>query len=342
MYAHCGSSLSPRSSRVDFHDSCVVWALLPMFSTSPFTSSCFLIISLITRLFLMPDFLNFHQVAVKYFSYFRWRIFAPWPRTILAHLEILLQEHTSRILLNLTWLQLHSLVTMLLTHFAVRCSRFCATRHRLLKEGPLYVSLALLWVSSLCETCSVVVLRHSNSLPLSVACLLSFHVVTECRKVVFVFLLSAGGSVSHESTRPTACGRMLIFQVLSTEAFTSFCHTYDGTMGSSLSKHPFLLHPLVGERLFCPPCSSSCSFLACFLSVRCLLPSLLDSGSIRSYLWLPTGTLWHVGCWHLRNKPCVVLLLRLPSLSRCTLWVLIACEGCPLKRSGRLKVLFSP
>ena len=38
-----------------------------------------------------------------------------------------------------------------------------------------------------------------------------------------------------------------ICQVLSNGAFTLFCQTYDGTMGSSLSRHPCLLPPHVAE-----------------------------------------------------------------------------------------------
>ena len=39
-----------------------------------------------------------------------------------------------------------------------------------------------------------------------------------------------------------------ICQVLSTEAFTSFCHTYDGTMGSSLQKYACPVPPHVAEK----------------------------------------------------------------------------------------------
>ena len=39
MYAHCGSSLSLRSSTSHLHVSCALWALLLISSTSPFTSS---------------------------------------------------------------------------------------------------------------------------------------------------------------------------------------------------------------------------------------------------------------------------------------------------------------
>ena len=38
-----------------------------------------------------------------------------------------------------------------------------------------------------------------------------------------------------------------IFQVLFTLAFTSFCHTFDGTMGSKLQRHHCLLPPHVAE-----------------------------------------------------------------------------------------------
>ena len=73
MYTHCLAQVwVSNSSHSHLHDSCVLWALLLISSTSPLTSS---LSSLITLLFLLPDTFNFHDVVDKYPAYFRW---GPW------------------------------------------------------------------------------------------------------------------------------------------------------------------------------------------------------------------------------------------------------------------------
>ena len=72
-----------------------------------------------------------------------------------------------------------------------------------------------------------------------------------------------------------------ICQVLSTEAFTSFCHANDGIMGSSLPRHHCLLPPHIAENVqtVFPSCAPACP-----------RGSLLDA-SHRSCLLLPPGFL---------------------------------------------------
>ena len=82
-----------------------------------------------------------------------------------------------------------------------------------------------------------------------------------------------------------------ICQVLSTEAFTSFCHACDEIMGSSLPRHrSFFLPPHVEV-----DCTRCCPFMFCCLpkrlSSRCFPSSWPDTASLRSCLLLPPGFL---------------------------------------------------
>ena len=72
-----------------------------------------------------------------------------------------------------------------------------------------------------------------------------------------------------------------ICQVLSTGAFTLFCHMYDGTMGSSLSAHACLLPPHVRKSVLS---SFFVILVLTRLSARCFPSSRPDTASFRSCL----------------------------------------------------------
>ena len=106
MYAHCIGSRADQSSVS--HSShvaraCVIlsWVLFLISSTSPFTSSFFFIISLITLLFPLSDTFNFHDVVDKYRAHLLPRTLAPLPRTSLAQV-MSPTSTTSRRLMNTT------------------------------------------------------------------------------------------------------------------------------------------------------------------------------------------------------------------------------------------------
>ena len=138
-----------------------------------------------------------------------------------------------------------------------------------------------------------------------------------------------------------------ICQALYTEAFTSFCQTYDGAMCAlaSLSTIAFSLHVVWRTALFSHPlsCALGCicepsprsfpsfwldtapfSLLHFVATSSFLCPRLLSRPSPRSFpsSWpgtaplsllsvVATGTLGHAGGWLLRRKPRVLLLRRL-------------------------------
>ena len=125
----------------------------------------------------------------------------------------------------------------------------------------------------------------------------------------------AFGSVKHEG--PSTSKRQIgeICQALYTEAFTSFCQTYDGAMCSDFpGTIAFCLHmvwrmalvssaPCLYARLHLRPSPRSFPFLG--LALR---PS-------RSCLSMPPGNLCHAGGWHLCKKPARGTCLR--SLFHC-------------------------
>ena len=96
-----------------------------------------------------------------------------------------------------------------------------------------------------------------------------------------------------------------IAQVLSTGAFTLFCHVFDGIMGSSLSVRACLLPPHVRKSVLF-------SFFVTFVLLSCSRVGLLDVSRLLGLtLRYSAPVCSYTGAWHLRKKPCVLLLLRL-------------------------------
>ena len=143
--------------------------------------------------------------------------------------------------------------------------------------------------SSLCEMGSDVVFRHSIPLSVSVACLLSYYVVTICGKVCRV---SRESCWFHQARKPllTACGRKLK-SARCWPRWTSFCQAYDGTVGSSLRRLRCLLPPHVEEDctvLLLPPPAP-------------VLPTWLSAWCFPSFFW--TWCSWWVRCtMKIRNE----------------------------------------
>ena len=132
-----------------------------------------------------------------------------------------------------------------------------------------------------------------------------------------------------------------ICQVLSTKAFTSFCQARDGIMGSSLPRHHCLVPPHVAED--CTNCFSfMCSCLPTRWSSPCFPSSWPGTASFRSCLLLPPGLLNTLEAGFCAGSRACCFSFVFPFAlfeSRCALCFLTACEECPFKRCGRMKVL---
>ena len=121
-----------------------------------------------------------------------------------------------------------------------------------------------------------------------------------------------------------------ICQVLFTETFTSFYHTYDGTRSSSLPRHPCLLATHVAEELTVLLCHPRVLLLPTKWSSRRFPSSRTDIGSFRSCLQLPLGfldTLEAGICAESRAWCFFCVFPRCPALC-----FLTACEECSIKR----------
>ena len=115
-----------------------------------------------------------------------------------------------------------------------------------------------------------------------------------------------------------------ICEVLSTGAFTLFCHDVHGFTEDFLSFVTFVF----------VSCSRVCLLVVSRLLGLTLRPSAPVCCCHRASL-----TRWRLA---FQQEGLELLLLRLPICSfesQCASWFLTACEECPFKRSGRMKVL---
>ena len=118
------------------------------------------------------------------------------------------------------------------------------------------------------------------------------------------FVVKALGSVKHEGHTTSKQQIGVICEARNTEAFTSFCHAYDGAMCSGLIGHHCIQPPHGVEDTAVFTSSFFCAWLhsrdRLLVLARLLGQTLRPS---RSCLSMPPGNLCQAGGWHLRSKP---------------------------------------